>query len=45
MDDLRGTFWEVPPMPAKTAKKAENDSKEGPIEPLFAHPTLIFFFK
>ena len=31
IDDLRGNFQGVLPMPTKTAKKAENHSQEGPI--------------
>ena len=29
--ELRATFWGVPLTPVKTTKKAENHSKEGPI--------------
>ena len=31
IDDLQGIFWRVRPMPAKTPEKAENQSKEGPM--------------
>ena len=44
IDDLQGTFWGVQPIPDKTAKKVENQSKEGPINTTVGKSGLLDVF-